>query len=105
MLRPSDIVRALDESSDEARLLLRVVSDNWLVRQRLDLYHRRLRQVRSILDGDDLRRLGVERGRIYRQILERLRSARLDGEVTTRADEESLVRTVQAEAAAEEPDP
>jgi tRNA nucleotidyltransferase (CCA-adding enzyme) len=103
-VRPSDIVRALDESSDEARLLLRVVSDNWLVRQRLDLYQRRLRHVRSILDGDDLRRLGVVPGRIYRQILERLRSARLDGEVATRAEEEALVRTVQVEAAAEEQD-
>ena len=33
-VRPSAIVRALDESSVEARLILRVVSDDWLVRQR-----------------------------------------------------------------------
>ena len=83
--RPSEIVRALDESSEEARLVLRVACDDWLVRQRLDLYQRRLRHVRSVLDGDDLRRMGVEPGRIYRQILERLRDARLDGEITTRA--------------------
>lgn len=104
-LRPSAVVRALDESSAEARLLLRVVSDNWLVRQRLDQYQRRLRHVRAILDGNDLRRLGIEQGRIYRQILERLRSARLDGEVVTRGDEEALVRAMQAEAAAEESAP
>ena len=91
-IQPSAIVRALDESSEEARLVLRVACDDWLVRQRLDLYQRRLRHVRSVLDGDDLRRMGVEPGRIYRQILERLRDARLDGEISTRAEEEALVR-------------
>jgi tRNA nucleotidyltransferase (CCA-adding enzyme) len=97
-IRPSAIVRALDESSDEARLVLRVACDNWLVRQRLDLYQRRLRHMRPVLDGDDLRRMGVEPGRIYRQILEHLRDARLDGEISTRVQEEALVRSVLAEA-------
>lgn len=95
-LRLSEIFAALDETSDEARLLLRVVTDSWLVRQRLDLYQRRLRHVRPILTGDDLRRMGIEPGRIYREILERLRAARLDGEVETRADEEALVHRVLA---------
>jgi tRNA nucleotidyltransferase (CCA-adding enzyme) len=95
-IRPSAIVRALDESSEEARLVLRVACDDWLVRQRLDFYQRRLRHVRPVLDGDDLRRMGVEPGRIYRQLLERLRDARLDGEITTRAQEEALVRAVLA---------
>ena len=96
-IQPRAIVRALDESSEEARLVLRVACDDWLVRQRLDLYQRRLRHVRSVLDGDDLRRMGVEPGRIYRQILERLRDARLDGEISTRTQEEALVRAMLAE--------
>lgn len=99
-IRPSAIVHALDESSDEARLVLRVISDNWLVRQRLDLYQRRLRQVRATLSGDDLRRMGVGPGRIYRQILEQLRDARLDGEIATRAEEEACVQRILADAAA-----
>jgi tRNA nucleotidyltransferase (CCA-adding enzyme) len=75
-----------------------VACDDWLVRQRLDFYQRRLRHIRPVLDGDDLRRMGVEPGRIYRHILERLRAARLDGEVSTRVQEEALVRTMLAEA-------
>ena len=97
-IRSSAIVRALDESSEDARLVLRVACDNWLVRQRLDLYQRRLRHIRPVLDGDDLRRMGVDPGRIYRLILERLRDARLDGEIETRAQEEALVRAMLAEA-------
>jgi tRNA nucleotidyltransferase (CCA-adding enzyme) len=90
-LRPSEIVALLDETSNEARLFLRVVSESWLVRQRLDLYQRRLRHVRSTLNGDDLRRLGVPPGRIYSELLTRLRAARLDGEIRTQAEEEALV--------------
>jgi tRNA nucleotidyltransferase (CCA-adding enzyme) len=91
-LKPSEIVRILEDSSDEARLLLRVVTDSWLVRRRLDLYQRRLQAVRPILKGDDLRRLGLPPARVYHQILDRLRDARLDGEISTRAEEEALVR-------------
>lgn len=100
---PSQIAAALDESSAEARLVLRVASDDWLVRQRLDLYQRRLRNIRSSIDGDDLVRLGIPRGRIYRQILERVRAARLDSEVRTRQEEEALALQLYALYGADEP--
>jgi tRNA nucleotidyltransferase (CCA-adding enzyme) len=96
-VRPSEIVAVLDETSDEARLLMRVVHDSWLVRQRLDLYQRRLRHIRPALSGDDLRRMGIQPGRIYRVLLDRLLAARLDGEISTRAEEEALVRQIVAE--------
>ena len=65
-LRASDIVAALDETSDAARLVLRVATDSWLVRQRLDQYQRRLRYVRPAMQGNDLRRMGLQPGPIYR---------------------------------------
>lgn len=95
-LRPSQILRLLDESSDEARLVLRAATDDWLVRQRLDLYQRKLRHVRATITGDDLRRLGLTPGRIYRRILERLRDALLDGEIVTHEQEEALARELIA---------
>jgi len=90
-LQPSAIVRMLAKTSDEARLLLRVATDSWLVRQRLDQYQRCWRHVRPILTGDDLRRMGIPAGRIYREILNRLQAAHLDGEIDTREEEEALV--------------
>ena len=95
-LKPSEIVAILDETSDEARLLIRVATDSWLVRQRLDQYQRRLRHIRSILTGDDLRQMGLPPGRLYSQILTRLRAAHLDGEIASREDEERLVREMLA---------
>jgi tRNA nucleotidyltransferase (CCA-adding enzyme) len=95
-LKPSEVVAILDETSDEARLLIRVATDSWLVRQRLDQYQRRLRQIRSILTGDDLRQMGLPPGRFYSQILTRLRAAHLDGEIASREDEKRLVRDILA---------
>lgn len=92
--RPSDVVRILDESSDASRLVLRVASDDWLVRQRLDSYQRRWRLIQPQLTGDDLREMGLPPGRVYRQVLEQLRARRLDGLLHTREDEESLARSI-----------
>jgi tRNA nucleotidyltransferase (CCA-adding enzyme) len=97
-LKPSEIVRTLEDSSDEARLLLRVVTDSWLVQRRLDLYQRRLRAVRPILNGDDLRRMGIPPARVYHEILDRLRDAHLDGEISTQAEEEAIVRQIAPRA-------
>jgi tRNA nucleotidyltransferase (CCA-adding enzyme) len=96
-LKSSEIVRLLDGSDAEQRLVLRLATDSWLVRQRLDQYSQRLEGIRPILDGDDLRAMGIKPGRIYRTILDRLRDARLDGQVGSRAEEEQLVRSIFAE--------
>jgi tRNA nucleotidyltransferase (CCA-adding enzyme) len=96
--KPSDVVAALEDSSEEARLLLRVTTDSWLARQRLDLYQRRLRHVKPLLTGDDLRRMGIPPGRVYYRILDRLRAAHLDGEIHSRAEEEWLLQQILAES-------
>ncbi len=96
--RPSDVVAILDESSEAARLVLRVASDDWLVRQRLDSYQRRWRHVQPVLTGNDLRAMGLPPGRIYRQVLERLRAGRLDGSLHSREDEEAAAWAIARDA-------
>jgi tRNA nucleotidyltransferase (CCA-adding enzyme) len=96
--RPSQIHRLL-EAFDEATLLI-----GWLTctdetaRAQLAQFQRELRGVEPIIDGHYLRReLALRPGPIYRQILEHLRAARLDGEVITLADERALVERWLAE--------
>ena len=55
-------------------------------------YMARYRIVRPLLRGDDLHALGIQPGKLVGEVLARLRAAKLDGEVRTRADEERLVR-------------
>ena len=53
-----------------------------------------LRQVRPLLNGDDLLALGVEHGPAVGETLRSLRRARLDGEIRTRDDEIAYVRDI-----------
>ncbi len=56
-------------------------------------YQDELRMVRAPLDGNDLRRLGLSPGPMLGQLLNELRRATLDGEITTRAQAEAWVHT------------
>lgn len=97
-IQASEIVALLRDYGEGARLIARVVTDSWLVRQRLDQYQRRLRHVRPLLQGRDLRKMGIQPGQVYREILERLRAGHLDGEIQTRAEEEALVKQILLDA-------
>ena len=61
-------------------------------REQAHTYMARYRSVHPLLRGDDLLTLGVPPGKLVGEVLARLRAAKLDGEVRTRADEERLVR-------------
>ena len=74
-----------------------VMLDRDTIRRRLDRYEREWQHVHPRLTGDDLRKLGLPPGRIYRAVLDRLRAALLDGMIATRAEEEALaLQVIQA---------
>ncbi len=67
------------------------------VRDMIEHYQKNLCSVNPHLDGYALQRLGVPPGPRLGQLLRALRSARLDGLVATRAEEESWVRQALAD--------
>ncbi|GAB4568855.1 MAG: CBS domain-containing protein [Anaerolineae bacterium] len=100
-LPPSQIYRILQPASDGARLVFRVATDSWLVRQRLDLFDRQLKGVTTELTGHDLKAMGLKPGPVFRRILDALLDARLDGRVRDREGELALARKLAAELAPE----
>jgi len=58
----------------------------------ISLYFTKLHGVRTQIGGEDLKQLGVERGPRYRELLDAVLSAKLNGEVVNRDDEIELVR-------------
>ncbi len=96
-LRLSQVDQALHPICAAARLVARVASDSWLVQQRMDLYERSLKHVQIELNGHRLRQLGLPPGPLYRQILQTVRAARLDGEVHDLAEETALAQRLAAE--------
>lgn len=92
-LPASQIVRLLDGLDDAALALVPIVlADAPALQQHVARYRRQLRHVTTELDGTSLLRLGVPRGPQIGEMLRALRTAKLDGHIADRAEEEIFVR-------------
>ena len=91
-LKPSTIYRLLHGFVPQAIYANMLASESDVVRQRLHWYLAKLRYVKPLLTGDDLKKLGVPSGPSFGDVLHTLHEARLNGDVRTRQDEEKLVR-------------
>jgi tRNA nucleotidyltransferase (CCA-adding enzyme) len=90
--RPSEIHRLLEPLASEALLVGWLACEDETARAQLAQFQRELRGVEPILDGHYLsQEFDLRPGPVYRQILDHLRAARLDGEVITLDDEHALV--------------
>ena len=83
------LLRRLDPTSIEGCAL---ATDDMQVRERLELYLNELRFVRPLLNGDDMMALGVPEGPLVGKLLDEILDARLEGLLSSRADEENYVR-------------
>ncbi len=97
-IRPSQVYRLLAEFSDEALVLLLAKQVSKQQGVRLSLLRRRLtaymtnRTMKTALTGRDLQSMGLQPGPQYKKIMDNLLDARMDGVVTTEAEERAFVR-------------
>ena len=92
-LKPSDIYQSLHCYATPAIQANALASESPIVIQHLQLYLAKLRYIKPLLNGEDLKRMGVPAGPQMREILNALHMARLNREVRTRRNEEKLVRS------------
>jgi tRNA nucleotidyltransferase (CCA-adding enzyme) len=88
----SDLHRKLRPFHTETLLYIMASATRESIKQAISNYITRLRSVTTLLDGKYLKEIGVKPGPIYREILESLLDARLNGEVSTLLDEVAFVR-------------
>lgn len=91
-MKPSSIYRLLYGYSPQAITANIVASDSPIARRNSKLYLDKLRHTKPLLNGNDLMEMGIPPSPRIKEILNKLLDARLDGEVSTREDEEGLVR-------------
>ncbi len=102
-LNPSIVVKYLEPLPIEALLLAHALTESKTAGDHLKLYMDGLRYIRPRLNGGDLKNMGLEPGPHYRQIIERLKKAVLDGEVRTPQEElDYVVKYLEAEKQKEE---
>jgi len=79
--------------SPEARVVALALSNTPEARHASELYLKKIRQAGCIeLNGDDLIRLGISPGPLFKDIFSALRKARLDEKISSRAEEEFFVK-------------
>jgi len=88
---PSAVVNLL-EGSDTTALKANLVAAPAAARKHISSFLKIYRYVRPALNGDDLLDLGVKPGPALKDMLGKLRHARLEGRLKTRRQEEILVR-------------
>ncbi len=98
-LTPMRLYHLLRSYSPETLFVLYVASDDPVVREHLVHYHQRLQWVRPRLGGEYLKELGLKPGPIYKEILNQLQDAVLEGRVRTRQEEEELIQQLVKKAA------
>lgn len=91
-LSPSQVYDLLEPFSGPALLAAWVASDSERVKTYLTRYWQTYRHVHPILTGEDLKSMGLTPGPIFGEILHALRTARLDGQLSTREDELALAQ-------------
>ncbi len=91
-LLPSDVVELLERVPVPVLEFQRIAGPRTRQRDHIEAYLRRHREIRPETTGDDLAAQGVPRGPVMGKLLHELKTAKLDGKVTSQQDEFELVR-------------
>ncbi len=76
----------------ELILYMMAITQRKAVKKAISRYYTQLRTIQTAIGGEDLKALGLKPGPLFREILEKVREAKLNGKVETREDEMRMVR-------------
>ena len=94
-LKPSETYQLLSGLSDETLLGLMAKSKGEVVKRQVSAFLTTYQHVKPILTGADLKAMGLKPGPEFKQILDRLLDAHLNGEIKTEAEERAIVRAMR----------
>ena len=94
--RPSAVYQLLQPYPSRVLSVAWIATDRRRLQRRLLHYQTEWRLVETELRGKDLKALGLSPGPLFGRLLNALRDARLDGKVSTREDEETLLAKLLA---------
>jgi tRNA nucleotidyltransferase (CCA-adding enzyme) len=90
-LKPADVYHLLTGLSDETLLIMMAKSKGETVKRQVSAFLTTYQHVKPILTGADLKAMGLKPGPRFKQILDQLLDARLNGEIKTELEERDLV--------------
>lgn len=90
-LKPSETYRLLCELPDEVLVFLMAKTKSEVGKRRISAFFTHYLDVKPILNGNDLKGMGLKPGPLYKKVLDQLLDARINGEVSTEAEESALI--------------
>ncbi len=87
---PKSIYSALENKSEELLLFAASLPEDNKVREKVLNFLKSLRFIKPLVDGGDIRAFGVKPGPVYREILNRIKYALINGELDKEDREEQL---------------
>ena len=91
-LENSDLYRELSPFKTEMILFMMAAARGERIKKAIAFYFTQLRFVEPSVTGEDIKKMGLEPGPIFREILQAVLDAKLNGVVKTRDDELNFVR-------------
>ncbi|MFC1828789.1 CBS domain-containing protein [Thermodesulfobacteriota bacterium] len=91
-VKNSTLYNQLSHFNTELILYMMAATKQERVKRSISQYFTQLRHVKTSIGGKDLLKIGIEPGPIYREILQAVLDAKLNGQVKSRNDELSFVR-------------
>jgi len=91
---PAEAAARLHSVSPETGLLASVLSENETVREAVYRHYSQWRRVKTEITGDDLEKMGLEPGPLFKKILGDVLAARLNGQISTKRDELLLAKKI-----------
>jgi len=93
-LKPSECVERLESFPVDAVEAIGYVAKDPRIKEIFDEYISKWRYIKPHTTGNDLKVLGIEPGRNYAVILRKLRNAWINGEVSKKEEEETLLKSL-----------
>ena len=90
-LAPSRIYDLLHGNNAMAVTANLLATDSTVTEENIELYLSVLKNIQPLLSGEDIKRLGLPEGPRIKEALLMLREAKLDGKITTRKEEETMI--------------
>jgi tRNA nucleotidyltransferase (CCA-adding enzyme) len=93
----SVLYRKLSGFKTELILFMMVIAKNKIIKKSISHFFTNLRRAKLSLRGKDLKKMGLKPGPVYRQVMEAVLDARLDGRLKSKKDEIEFARQLVSE--------
>jgi tRNA nucleotidyltransferase (CCA-adding enzyme) len=91
-MKKSEFYKLFEPLSQEAKLFIMAKTKSEEVKKAISNYITYIDTFKTILTGEDLKKLGIKEGPLYREILDKLKEAKIDMNLKTKEEETNFIR-------------